>query len=93
MAVYGVVEPPQYHLEMVTCPVMLYWGEADWLAQPRGVAAIAAQLPTLVESVRVSLFPVFLWILPQVDHGGFNHLDFLWGKDSVSLLYTQLITV
>jgi len=80
MATYGLVEPPRYDLEMVTCPVMLYWGDSDWLAQPRGVATIAAQLPTLVESVRV-------------DHGGFNHLDFLWGKDSVPLLYNQLLEV
>lgn len=66
MATYGLVEPPRYDLEMVTCPVMLYWGDSDWLAQPRGVATIAAQLPTLVESVRVRitvLFFVFLFCL------------------------------
>ena len=100
MATYGLVEPPRYDLEMVTCPVMLYWGDSDWLAQPRGVATIAAQLPTLVESVRVRITVFFLLSFslvchhhPQVDHGGFNHLDFLWGKDSVPLLYNQLLEV
>ena len=39
----------------VTCPVVLYWGEGDWLSQPRGAAAVAAQLPNLVDSVRVHI--------------------------------------
>ena len=52
-AVYGREEPPEYKLEKVTCPVLLFWGEADWLAQPRGVARIADQLPNLIDSVKV----------------------------------------
>ena len=51
----------------VTCPVVLYWGQNDWLTQPRygwlvitsadptrDVAEIARQLPGLVASVRVT---------------------------------------
>ena len=52
--------PSLYHQQFfhhrhhqVTCPVLLYWGAGDWLAQPRGVARIADQLPNLVDSVRV----------------------------------------
>ena len=52
-AVYGREEPPEYKLEEVTCPVLLFWGEGDWLAQPWGVARIADQLPNLVDSVKV----------------------------------------
>ena len=52
-AAYGREEPPEYKLEEVTCPVLLYWGQGDWLAQPRGVARIADQLPNLVDSVKV----------------------------------------
>ena len=65
--VYGAEEPKEYSLKevgdlvqvqvqvQVTCPVVLYWGEGDWLSQPRGVAAVAGQLPNLVDSVRVLL--------------------------------------
>ena len=53
LAMYGSEEPPEYKLEEVTCPVLLFWGEKDWMAQPRGVAAIAARLPRLVDSVKV----------------------------------------
>ena len=54
LAAYGSEEPPKYKLEEVTCPVLLFWGQKDWMAQPRGVAAIAARLPHLIDSVKVS---------------------------------------
>ena len=50
---YGRKEPPEYKLEEVTCPVLLFWGQKDWMAQPKGVAAIAARLPGLIGSVKV----------------------------------------
>lgn len=75
MEMYGVPSPPDYSLGMVTCPVLLYWGENDWLAHPKDVAELADKLPNLVASVRV---PYDSW----------NHLDFLWGKDADQLLYT-----
>ena len=54
LAMYGSEEPPEYKLEEVTCPVLLFWGQKDWMAQPRGVAAIAARLPRLIDSVKVA---------------------------------------
>jgi len=77
---YGSRRPSQYDLSKVTCPVILYWGENDWLSQPQGVANIAAKLPNLVKSVRVA-------------HDEWNHLDFLWGKDADRLVYSPLVTV
>jgi len=74
MKMYGEASPPDYNLAMVTCPVLLYWGENDWLAHPKDVSSLAAQLPNLVASVRV---PYDSW----------NHNDFLWGKDADHLLY------
>ena len=41
------------HCSQVTCPVLLFSGENDWMAQPWGVAAIAASLPGLVDSIKV----------------------------------------
>ena len=53
LAAYGTSLPPAYSLAEVTCPVLLYWAPNDWLNQPRSVAAIARQLPNLVDSVGV----------------------------------------
>ena len=33
--------------------MLLYWGEGDWMSQPRGVEGLAKELPNLVDSVRV----------------------------------------
>jgi len=77
---YGTPTPPEYRMAQVTCPVLLYWGESDWLSQPGEVANIAAKFPNLVDTVRVP-------------HPSFNHLDFLWGKDADSLLYRPAMEV
>jgi len=77
---YGSATLEEYDLKEVTCPVILYWGESDWLSQPQGVSDIATKLPNLVQSVRVP-------------HDGFNHLDFLYGKDVDTLLYSSLKSV
>jgi len=78
VAVYGREEPPEYKLEEVTCPVLLFWGQKDWMAQPRGVAAIAARLPGLIDSVKVA-------------HEKWNHLDFMWGQEAPTLLFPQIL--
>jgi len=71
---HGSIEPPIYHLEAVTCPVALMWGENDWLAHPKDVRVIAEHLPNMVANIRVN-------------YESWNHLDFLWGKDADTLLY------
>jgi hypothetical protein len=35
MEEYGQPTPPPYNLTTVTAPVVLYWGENDWLASPK----------------------------------------------------------
>eukprot|EP00092_Neocalanus_flemingeri_P010625 GFUD01011447.1.p1 GENE.GFUD01011447.1~~GFUD01011447.1.p1 ORF type:complete len:260 (-),score=61.54 GFUD01011447.1:51-830(-) len=77
---YGSPVPPAYSLAKVTCPVVLYWGENDWLAHPTDVRQLAASLPNLVASYQV---PFHTW----------NHLDFLWGKSADFLLYRPAIKV
>ena len=65
MNMYGEASPPDYNLAMVTCPVLLYWGENDWLAHPKDVSSLAAQLPNLVASVRVRMIQhtgILVWV-------------------------------
>jgi len=78
MQVYGSTYPPDYDLSMVKVPVLLYWGQNDWLASPEDVINLGAQLPMLIDSIRV---PFDDW----------NHMDFMWAKDADTLLYKPMI--
>lgn len=75
---YGRSQPPHYDLGKVQVPVLLYWGQNDWITHPDDVQWLASQLPRLIASVRV---PYDDW----------NHLDFMWAKDADSLLYNPII--
>jgi lysosomal acid lipase/cholesteryl ester hydrolase len=71
---YGQEVPPDYDLSKVTAPVALYWGENDWLGVKADVSRLAELLPNLQRKYRI----------PD-DH--FNHMDFLFAIDSVTLIY------
>jgi len=75
--VYGTPDPPVYDVKKVTAPVVTYWGDNDWLAQPPDVLRLTAQLPNLVESY-------------EVPFNGWNHLDFVYGIDANTLVYPEL---
>ncbi|CAG0892516.1 unnamed protein product [Cyprideis torosa] len=77
LEIYGQEEPPEYDLSKTTVPVFLYYGENDWLTVPRDVEWLKTQLPNVVAS--------FLADLPS-----FNHLDFLWAIDVVTLTYNDI---
>jgi len=75
---YGTSQPRQYQVEKVTAPVAVYWGDNDWMAQPTDVLRTTSALPNLVKSYRV---PFSSW----------NHLDFMYAIDAVSLVYTPML--
>lgn len=77
---YGQPTPPPYNLTTVTAPVILFWGENDWLATPKDVAWLAKRLGNLQGFYRVNLTE-------------FNHLDFLWATNVDQLLYNQLLAL
>lgn len=77
---YGDTSPPDYSLDMVQVPVILYWGDNDWLASPQDVRRLASQLPRLIASI-------------QVPYVGWNHADFMWAKDADVLLYKPVIEI
>ncbi|KZS21232.1 Lipase-like protein [Daphnia magna] len=60
---YGQETPPLYNAGKVTAPMITFWGDNDWLADPVDVAWAESQFPNLRESVHIAHF---------------NHLDFLW---------------
>ncbi|KAG7157241.1 Gastric triacylglycerol lipase-like 4, partial [Homarus americanus] len=71
---YHQPTPPVYTLSHVKVPVVLIWGQNDYLADPQDVARLASELPQLKASFKVEL-PLF------------NHIDFLWGIDADKYVY------
>jgi len=77
---YGQDTPPEYDLKKVTAPVMLLWGENDWLGDPADVMEIVSGLPNLMPGGVI-----------DVDFPKWNHLDFLWGMDAKPLVYDHVM--
>ncbi|RXG72447.1 hypothetical protein Avbf_08469 [Armadillidium vulgare] len=75
---YGQEAAPEYDLTKVTAKVHLLWGMNDYLADDADVQFLIKYLP----NVR-SRYPVPL--------KQFNHLDFLWAKDKMSLVYHPVL--
>lgn len=77
---YFSFTPPNYPVNKITCPVMFYHSDNDWLAAVKDVKQLADQIPNLIQNYKVP-FPKF------------NHLDFLWAIDVKTLLYDKVIEV
>jgi len=75
---YNQRTPPLYNPSSVKVPVILMWGQEDYLADPTDVAWLASQLPNLVDNIRIA-------------DDNFNHLDFVWGVNADTLCYNILI--
>ena len=66
--------PPQYDLSSVTVPVVIFWSENDCLATARDMVKLKQELPNVI----------------SIEELDYQHLDYLWGQDSISGLYKDL---
>lgn len=76
----SVVPPPEYNLTNVVAPVYLHYGANDWPANPEGIPELASKLGGMTVTRKVPL-------------EDFNHFDFLYAKDAVTLLYNDVIKI
>ncbi|XP_044761996.1 lipase 3-like isoform X1 [Coccinella septempunctata] len=76
---YGSIEPPEYNLSKVTSPVALFYGKNDMYNDYR-----RDKLDEKFANV------VYIHV---ADDEYFNHIDFLIAKDSVSLLYNDMVEI
>ncbi|XP_054291054.1 lipase 1-like [Macrosteles quadrilineatus] len=74
---YNTTDPPQYNLSLVTVPISLHCGDNDLLANLLDVQELFKGLAQ----------PVGMYL---VNFKGWNHLDFLWGRDAPTLVYDQI---
>ena len=52
---YGVHPPPSFNLENVTIPIVTYWGDNDWLAEPVVCLHAVSVYLTLSYSIYINL--------------------------------------
>uniref|UniRef100_U5ERJ2 Putative triglyceride lipase-cholesterol esterase n=1 Tax=Corethrella appendiculata TaxID=1370023 RepID=U5ERJ2_9DIPT len=78
LAMYGVPEPPKYNLTQISAPIFFHYGLNDYLAHPKDVLKLYAELSSTVG-------------INQLEHKLFNHLDFLLAKDIKIMLYQQIV--
>ncbi|XP_064397366.1 putative lysosomal acid lipase/cholesteryl ester hydrolase isoform X2 [Halichondria panicea] len=79
MQAYGMPSPPSYNVTELNVPTALFTGGNDWLADPTDVNA---SIPLLNTTGKV----FFRKHIPKYDH-----LDFIWGLDSATLVYSDII--
>ncbi|XP_014291786.1 lipase 3 [Halyomorpha halys] len=77
LEIYARYEPPCYDLSKISTPITLYYAQNDWLSGVQDVMKLHSSLPNSVAKL--------------VPYPAFHHLDFLWAKDVVTLLYDDLL--
>ncbi|XP_076351713.1 gastric triacylglycerol lipase-like isoform X2 [Tachypleus tridentatus] len=75
---FAQTDPPEYLLEKITTPVVLFWAQDDWLADAVDVALLQPRLKHLKKSYLVNYT---MW----------SHLDFIWGIDASKYVYKELL--
>ncbi|OXU23412.1 hypothetical protein TSAR_002182 [Trichomalopsis sarcophagae] len=76
---YNQRTPPVYNLENIVTPVVLIYGRSDAVATPED----SMDLLNRLRNARAESVP----------YDNFNHLDFIWGKDTKRLLQNRIMQI
>ncbi|KAJ3630130.1 hypothetical protein MTP99_011342 [Tenebrio molitor] len=80
MELYGSEKPPAYDFSKISAPVAVYYAKDDHVAPYEDALNVISKLPNVADDYLIT-------------QEGFNHLDFLYAKDIVELVYNELIVV
>lgn len=75
---YGQATPPLYHLNNITTPTALFFGADDYLGDPKDVQRI-------IDETRPGV------IVSAQEQGNFAHLDYTWGVDAHTYVYSGVL--
>ncbi|XP_015189673.1 PREDICTED: lipase 3-like [Polistes dominula] len=75
---YGCAQLNEYNLKNVTVPVAIFYAENDSLTND--VQKLIDDLPNVIET-------------KKIEYSKFNHVDFIWGKDSKKLVFENVLAV
>ncbi|XP_059058795.1 lipase 3-like [Achroia grisella] len=80
LAKYGLLTPPDYPVEKVTSPVIIFYGLNDWFGQIDDVKKLMGRLPNVLKFIQV---PCDTW----------SHIDYLYAKDLKLLLNADILNI
>lgn len=75
----GLKIPPDFQLSRVTVPLSLHYSTEDILAD----ATDAKRLIPKLKNAKV--------YVQEINDRKFNHIDFVWGMHSASLIYSKIL--
>ncbi|XP_043269208.1 uncharacterized protein [Venturia canescens] len=76
---YKSFAPPEYPLENITAPLVLYYAPNDPYTTKKDTEAVLTKIPNAISR--------------EIPYSNFGHLDFLFLKDTKRLLYDDVIEV
>lgn len=77
---YGSKTPPEYAVEKITTPIVMFYSDNDWLVSVEDTDALRERLQNVVE-------------VYQIPDPLFNHVDYLFAKDVKTLVFNKLSSV
>ncbi|KMQ85875.1 lipase 3 [Lasius niger] len=79
LRIYNSTTPPDYQLEKITAPIVLFSSDNDWLATTKDVELLSTKLNSIVLHYKISMNTTF------------NHYDFIWGKSSLQIVSQPIL--
>ncbi|XP_075991481.1 lipase 3-like [Anticarsia gemmatalis] len=79
-AIYKQNQPPSYNLEAINVSISLFTSPDDWLANHDDIMTLLLHLRTVKTHF-------------VVEKKNFSHLDFIWSKESLELLFNSIIKI
>lgn len=74
--VYGSLLPPEYLLENITTPVILFYSNNDWISNNTDIEMMIEKLPKVISTNVID---------------GYSHLDFIFANNVKSMIYSKLV--
>ncbi|XP_068957766.1 gastric triacylglycerol lipase-like [Petaurus breviceps papuanus] len=78
MKYYNQPTPPPYDTSKVEVPTAIWFGGRDLVSNPKDVRRLLSKLPNVIHQK----------FIPH-----YNHVDFVWGKDAYSHVYSEIISI
>lgn len=100
MIAYNSTEPPDYPLEKVTMPMVIFQGTNDFCADPLVSFLYMFLYYILISGWKINFFPIFKDVellverLPNVVDRFMrpvNHIDFGYNRNMRSLVYNKIV--
>lgn len=72
--------PSDFALSRITTPITLHYSDADRLADTTDAKRLITKLTNSIVYTQ------------RIEEPKFNHIDFVWGVNSASLIYSQILS-